>query len=66
MGFTRLIYHRSKTKSDSVDLNALCKNSAVVLGVLDEETEDINSERKTDKCKARSSTLQRLFLHCMY
>lgn len=39
-----------KDKSDLVDVSALCKNSGVVLGFMDEETEDINSKRKTDKC----------------
>lgn len=37
-----------KDQRDSVGLNALYKNSAVVLRFMDEETEDINSERKID------------------
>lgn len=53
-----------KDKSDSVDLNTLCKNSAVVLGAMGEETKDINSERKPDKINVKLGLL--LFKDCFF
>lgn len=41
-----IVIPQVKDRSNSADLNALYKNSAVVLGFMDEETEDINVWKK--------------------